>query len=599
MDNSAFDLEDFLKTLTSLPGVYKMLDAEGKPLYIGKAGNLKQRITSYFRGQPDPKRRALLAKLKRIEVTVTRTEGEALLLESQWVKRYQPRYNVCLKDDKSYPYIYISTAHPFPRVGFHRGAKTQPGRYFGPYPSAGAVRQTLKLLKKLFLVRQCEDSYYNHRSRPCLEYQIKRCRAPCVGYVDQVEYRQDVEDTIAFLEGKGYKLVDALVQRMESAAERLQFEQAARYRDQIASLRAILEDAGLGAERGDLDAIAVAMSERQVCVHVAWFRGGRYLGDKAHYPMCPVGSTPAQILAAFLSQYYLDKPIPGEILLSHSPEDLALLTETLSSHAGRKVRLITRPRGQRQKWLELARANAKAALDQRVSQLQGLTSRWVALRELLGLDSPVQRLECFDISHIRGEQTVASCVVFSQEGAIKSAYRKFNIQGVVPGDDYAALAQAVRRRFSGQDQELPDLLLIDGGKGQVQAVQAVLTELGLSQIPVVGIAKGERRRSGEEKLYLSWRDAWLELRDHPGLLLICQVRDEAHRFAITGHRQRRARARQSILESIVGLGPRRRERLLKQFGGLRAIKKASVEALSSVEGISPKLAQRIYETLHT
>lgn len=597
-----FDVEAFLKSLTSLPGVYKMLDAEGNPLYIGKASNLKQRVSSYFKGQPGPKQQAMLAKLSRIEVTVTRTESEALLLESQLVKRYQPRYNICLKDDKSYPYIYVSTEHLFPRVGFHRGALCLPGRYFGPYPSASSVRQTLRLLKQVFPVRQCEDSYYHHRSRPCLEYQIKRCTAPCVGYVAVAQYRQDVEDTLKFLEGQGQKLVDDLVRRMESAAERLEFEQAARYRNQIAALREILETQCVAGGQGDLDAVALALSDRSACVQVAWFRGGRYLGDKTYFPTQPLGATPAQVLAAFLGQYYLDKPIPAQILLSQEPEAPGLLAEMLSQQAGRSVRLITQPRGQRRKWLDMAQVNALAALRQHLAQQRDIDARLDALQDLLALEVPLERLECFDISHIQGDQTVAACVVFSREGPVKSQYRRFNIHDVIPGDDYAALSQAVRRRFQRlcrQAQSLPDLVLIDGGKGQVRAVSAVLAELGLAQVPVVGVAKGPVRRGGEEDLYLAWRDAWLHPRDHPGLLLIRHIRDEAHRFAVGGHRQRRSRTRRrSILESIVGLGPRRRQRLLKQFGGLQAIKKASVEALSSVEGISRQLAQRIYETLH-
>ncbi len=604
MSATAFDVEAFLKSLTPLPGVYRMLDAEGSPLYVGKASNLRQRVSSYFRGQQPPKQRAMLARLGRIEVTVTRTEGEALLLESQLIKRYQPRYNICLKDDKSYPYIYVSTEHPFPRLSFHRGARNRPGRYFGPYPSARSVRQTLKVLKKVFPVRQCEDSYYSHRSRPCLEYQIKRCTAPCVGYVGQADYRQDVEDTIKFLEGQGQKLVDDLVRRMESAADRLEFEQAARYRNQIAALREILDTSVLAGGRGDLDAIAVALDEGVACVQVAWFRGGRYLGDKAYFPTCPLGATPARVLAAFLGQYYLDKPIPAEIILSQEPEDSDLLTEVLSQQAGRSVRLISQPRGQRREWLEMAEVNALASLRQRLSRQRETEVRLEALAALLSLEAPPKRVECFDVSHIHGDQTVAACVVFDQQGPVKPAYRRFNIRDIVAGDDYAALAQIIRRRFQraggvGEDDHLPlpDLVLIDGGKGQARAVNAVLAELGLAQLPIVGVAKGPDRRGGEESLYLAWRDAWLYPRDHPGLLLIRQIRDEAHRFAVSGHRQRRSR-RRSILESIVGLGPRRRQRLLQQFGGLSGVKKASVEALSSVEGIGRQLAQRIYETLH-
>ncbi|BCX89381.1 excinuclease ABC subunit C [Methylomarinovum tepidoasis] len=604
MSVPAFDVEAFLATLTTCPGVYRMLDAEGRPLYIGKAANLKNRVSSYFRGTPAPKQRAMLAKLARIEVTVTRTEGEALLLEHQLVKRHRPRYNICLKDDKSYPYIYVATEHPFPRVTFHRGAHKRPGRYFGPYPSASAVRQTLKLLQRAFPVRQCEDSYYAHRSRPCLQYQIKRCTAPCVGRVDRETYHRDVEDTLRFLEGDGQVVVDDLVRRMEAAAAALDFERAARYRDQIAALREILETQVVAGPGGDLDVIACHIEAGVACVQVAWIRGGRHLGDKAYFPSGSGDHDPARILAAFLGQYYLDKPVPAEILLSHEPEDAELLRAMLSDQAGRQVRWVTAPRGRRRDWLEMTRANAGIALRQRLALRAGQRQRREALQALLGLEALPARIECFDISHLQGQQTVASCVVFDAEGPVKSAYRRFNIEGIAPGDDYAALAQAVRRRFQRLQREgnhLPDLLLIDGGKGQVQAVLPVLEELGVGDLPVVGVAKGPARRDGDEDLYLAWSGRWLHPGEHhPGLLLIRQIRDEAHRFAVGGHRQRRGRAkRTSPLEAIAGLGPRRRQRLLQQFGGLQAIKKASVEALASVEGISPTLARRIYETFHS
>jgi len=603
MGNEAdFDLETFLKTLTSRPGIYKMLDAGGEPIYIGKAANLKKRVSSYFRGRPGPKQRAMLAKMSRIEVTVTRTEGEALLLESQLVKRLQPRYNICLKDDKSYPYIYVSTAHPFPRVGFHRGAQRRPGRYFGPYPSAGAVRQTLRLLQKVFPVRQCEDSYFNHRSRPCLQYQIERCTAPCVGYVSEQEYSADVEDILRFLEGAGKALVDDLVRRMETAAARLDFEQAARYRDQIATLREILEKQWVTGDKGDVDVVACVVREGLVCVQVAWLRGGRYLGDKTFFPSHGGGYSAAGVLKAFIGQYYLNKPIPAEVLVSELPEDEGLLTEMLTAQAGRQIRLVCSPRGRRREWLAMARANAETALIQYQQKKRDQHSQMEALKSLLGLTVLPQHLECFDISHILGDQTVASCVVFDAEGPVTSAYRRFNIDGITPGDDYAALAQAVRRRFKRRLKEgrtLPDLLLIDGGKGQVGVVVEVMQVLHLAHIPVVGVAKGPARREGDEDLYLAWRDEWLHPGDDPGLMVVRRIRDEAHRFAIGGHRQRRGRSkRQSVLEQITGLGPQRRQRLLQQFGGLQAIKKASVESLSSVEGISRRLAQRIYETFH-
>ncbi len=601
-ETAAFDLKAFLANLTTCPGVYQMLDAGGRPLYIGKAANLRKRVTSYFRGQATPRQQAMLARLARIEVTVTRTEGEALLLENQLVKRHQPRYNICLKDDKSYPYIYVSTEHPFPRVSFHRGSRKRPGRYFGPYPSAAAVRQTLKLLQKVFPVRQCEDSYYNHRSRPCLQYQVKRCTAPCVGYVTEERYRQDVEHTLRFLQGDGESLVNDLVRRMEAAAAALDFEAAARYRDQIAALREVLEKQCVMDASGDVDVVACRIEAGVACVQVAWIRGGRYLGDKSHFPRCSGDDSPAQVLAAFLGQYYLDKPIPAQILVSELPEGHALLREMLSHQAGRRVRWITSPRGHRREWLAMADANAKAALRQHLAQRRDTRLRLAALRSLLALPEPPRRIECFDISHIRGDQTVASCVVFDGEGPVRSAYRRFNIEGIEPGDDYAALAQAVQRRFRRLRREggaLPDLLLIDGGKGQVAAVTRVLTDLGLAALPVVGVAKGPERRGGEESLYLAWNDTWLRPKDHPGLLLIRRIRDEAHRFAIGAHRQRRSREKtRSPLEAIEGLGPKRRQRLLQQFGGLQAIRKASVESLSSVAGISSRLARRIYDSLH-
>ena len=486
-------------------------------------------------------------------------------------------------------------------MSFHRGGQSRPGRYFGPYPSASAVRQTLKLLQKVFPVRQCEDSYYNHRSRPCLQYQIRRCTAPCVGYVDEDRYRQDVEHTIRFLQGDGEAVVNDLVQRMEAASAALDFEAAARYRDQIATLREILEKQFVAGPKGDVDVIVCRVQAGIACVQVAWIRGGRYLGDKSYFPSRSEGHTPAQVLAAFLGQYYLDKPIPPQILLSELPEGHALLQDMLSQQAGRRVRWITAPRGHRREWLEMTAANAEAALQQHLAQRRDSRSRLEALQSLLALREAPRRIECFDISHIRGDQTVASCVVFDDGAPAKSAYRRFNMEGINPGDDYAALAQVTQRRFRRLQQEggrLPDLLLIDGGKGQVAAVSRALAALELKTLPVVGVAKGPERRDGEESLYLAWNDTWLQPKNHPGLLLIRQVRDEAHRFAIGAHRQRRGREKkQSSLEAIEGIGPRRRQRLLQQFGGLQAIKKASVEALSSVEGISPRLARRIYESL--
>ncbi|MGH8552631.1 MAG: excinuclease ABC subunit UvrC, partial [Methylococcales bacterium] len=533
----------------------------------------------------------------------TNTEGEALLLESQLIKRHKPRYNICLRDDKSYPYIYVSSHQDFPRVGFHRGAKKRQGRYFGPYPSAGAVRESLRLLQKIFPVRQCEDSVFKHRSRPCLQYQIKRCTAPCVGFDSVESYRRQVEHTMMFLEGDGSRIIGELVAEMEQAAARLEFEKAAIFRDQIATLRQVLEKQYVHGERGDLDIIACASRAGLACVQIVYVRKGQHIGDKAFFPKLPEDSEAASVLEAFIPQYYLEREIPREILTSHETQNRALLENMLEMRGNCRVSISTPLRGSRVKWLDLAKSNAEHGLNSRFANRQGLHARFFSLKQELGLTEIPNRLECFDISHTQGDQTVASCVVFDHEGPVKSAYRRFNIEGVKPGDDYAAMAQAVGRRFKriqAGEYPKPDILFIDGGKGQIHAVAEVFEELEIADVMVIGVSKGPARKPGTEQFHCAGERLPIAMMaDAPARLLIQQIRDEAHRFAITGHRQRRARNnKRSVLEEVAGLGPKRRQSLLKQFGGLQEIKRAGVEALSGVEGISRELAQRIYDTLH-
>ena len=604
MTVAEFDAKAFLRTLTGRPGIYKMLNKNGDIIYIGKAKNLKNRVSSYFRAHTaTPKQKAMVSQVAAIEVTVTHTEGEALLLESQQIKRYMPRYNICLRDDKSYPYIYISSYQDFPQITFHRGSKKKRGHYFGPYPSAGAVRETLKLLQKIFPVRQCEDSYFLNRSRPCLQYQIERCTAPCVGLIDKESYGLDVESSMMFLEGKGDLLIARLIEKMESASAELDFEKAAVYRDQIARLRLILEKHFVHGERGDVDIIACATHVGVACVQVFFIRKGQTLGNKLFFPKLADESEPAKVLQAFIAQYYLEKQAPFELIVSHELDEADLLAEMLTHQSQHVVTISSRVRGERQKWLQMAITNAENSLQSKLSDKQGIYARFLSLQEELGCQELPKRLECFDISHTQGDQTVASCVVFDRDGPVKSAYRRFNIDGINPGDDYAAIHQAVLRRFKRLKQgehASPDILFIDGGKGQVNEAQKALTDLDINNVMIVGVSKGPDRKAGMEKLILTDQDEPLNVNPGAlGLLLIQHIRDEAHRFAITGHRQRRARVKtHSVLEEIPGLGPKRRQSLLKQFGGLQGVSRAGVDALSSIDGISRQLAQRIYETLH-
>lgn len=600
---TVFDGRAFVRNLTTSPGVYRMFDAGDALLYVGKARNLKKRVGNYFlKPNLEPRIASMVSQIARIEVTLTRTEGEALLLEAQLIKSLKPRYNIMLRDDKSYPYIFVSE-DPFPRIVFHRGAKREKGRYFGPFPSAHAVRESLTLMQKLFKVRQCENSYFRNRSRPCLQYQIGRCTAPCVGFVDAAEYAEDVRHATMFLDGRSDAVVKELAASMDEASTRQDYERAARLRDQVATLRGLQAHHYVQGASADMDVFACHVEAGIACVSVLFFRNGISLGSRAHFPRLAFDSAPADVLGQFLAQYYLDQPAPAEVVCDREPSDAAALAEMLSAQRDREVTLKWRVRGERARFVELASRNAEAALLARLASRQTLHTRFEALRELLQLDETPQRLECFDISHTMGEETVASCVVFGPDGVQKQHYRRFNIRGITGGDDYAAMRQALERRFkplARGEGEAPDVLLIDGGKGQVAQALDVLRELGVVGIEVVGVAKGPSRREGEETLVLG--DSGRELEpgpDSPALHLIDAVRDEAHRFAITGHRKRREKARErGVLEDVPGIGAARRAALLKTFGGHAGVMAAGVEELCAVRGINRELAERIHAFLH-
>ena len=605
----AFDGKAFVHTLSSSPGVYRHFDAAGELLYVGKASNLKKRVSSYFlKPHTEPRIAAMVAQIARVEITVTRTEGEALLLESQLIKSLKPRYNILLRDDKSYPYIYLSTGEDYPRLAFHRGARNKPGRYFGPYPSTYAVRESLNLMQKLFKVRQCEDSYFHNRTRPCLLYQIGRCSAPCVGMISVADYAVDVRHAEMFLEGRSSAVIDELATAMEQASVALQFERAAKLRDQVAALRQLQAQNHVHGANADMDVIACRIESGLACVSVLFFRDGISLGTRDFFPRLPLDAEPADVLGQFVAQYYLDRPVPRELILGEAIADMAVLGEVLSAHAGHAVELKTNVRGDRAQFLQMAERNAQASLTVRLASRQTLGTRFDDLQKLLGLDEPPRRIECFDISHTMGEATVASCVVFGPEGPEKSHYRRFNIAGITPGDDYAAMHQALTRRFrkvAEGEGVRPDILLIDGGKGQVAQALEVLRDLGIRDIQVIGVAKGPGRRAGEETLVLAQLEPGKPGRElHPGssspaLHLVAAVRDESHRFAITGHRRRREKARErSVLEDVAGIGARRRSALLRTFGGMQGVEAAGVEELMQVKGINRELAERIYASLH-
>jgi excinuclease ABC subunit C len=600
-----FDAKAFLKTVTGKPGIYRMYNAEGQVLYVGKARNLKKRLQSYFRSSGlSPKTELLVSQIATIDVTVTHTESEALLLENNLIKEFRPRFNVLLRDDKSYPYIYISDKDRYPRIDFHRGARSKPGRYLGPYLNAGAVRESIGLLQKTFRIRQCEDSYFKNRSRPCLQYQIKRCSAPCVNLISEQAYRQDIKHALLFLEGKSDQIVEELVAAMEKAAHKKNYEKAAVYRDQISTLKAITERQHISTEKGEMDIIACVAEGGQACVQVFYIRNGLNLGNRSYFPSLPEAMEAPDILAAFVPQFYLGRDVPADIILSAIPTGAGLLQQTLSQQAGRKIAFSTAVRGERARFLEMALNNARQSLASRLVSRSGMLQRFESLHEALQLDVVPVRLECFDISHTQGEAANASCVVFTQEGAYKNDYRRYNIRNITPGDDYAAMRQALQRRFKkaseASDSILPDVLFIDGGKGQLRQAVEVFDDLGIDSVLLVGVAKGEGRKAGLEKLVFC--DGRPELHLDPessALHLIMQIRDEAHRFAISGHRAQRAKKRtQSSLENIAGLGPKRRQTLLKHFGGLQGITRAGVEDLGKIPGISSKLAQAIYDQFH-
>ncbi|HZF27266.1 MAG TPA: excinuclease ABC subunit UvrC [Steroidobacteraceae bacterium] len=599
-----FDPKSFVQRLPARPGVYRMLGANGEILYVGKARSLKARVGSYFHaGNIEPKVQALVGQVARIEVTLTDSETEALLLEYNLIKEHKPRFNVILRDDKSFPYIHVTTEAKFPRLNFYRGARNLPGRYFGPYPSAGAVRESLQQLQKLFKLRNCEDTFFENRSRPCLQHQIDRCSAPCVGLITEEEYRRDVDSAIKVLSGRSEEVNAELARQMEAASEALQFERAARLRDQLASLQHLQSQQSVTrANKRDVDVIALASEAGEHCIALMFIRGGRNLGSTQFFPRAPLGD-PGEIMSAFLMQYYFTREAPREVLLNTPIVDTEPLEATLGERAGHAVRIRRVARGLGARWMALSQTNAVQALRMRALNRAGIETNLEALRQDLQMPEVPHRIECFDISHTRGEGTVASCVVFGPEGPIKSEYRRFNIAGVEAGDDYGAMRQTLMRRYTrikAAEVPMPDIMLVDGGKGQLHQAMEVIQTLQLPGVAIVAVAKGADRKPGQERLFIPGREEPIILPpDSPSLHLIQRIRDEAHRFAITGHRRRRARRHnESALEAIPGLGPARRRELLKQFGGLQGILRAGVEDLMQVRGIGRPLAQLIYEYLH-
>ena len=582
-----------------------MLDSDANVLYVGKARNLRSRVTSYFRASGlATKTMALMSKVHDIQVTATASETEALLLEQSLIKVDRPTYNVLFRDDKSYPYICL-TEHPFPRLTLHRGTKRHVGRYFGPYPSAGAVRESIQVLQKLFQLRSCEDGFFKNRSRPCLQHQIGRCSGPCVGRVERTDYAADVGLAQMFLEGRSRAVLQELKQRMESASKEREFEQAARYRDQIAQLRRIQENQYVHGQSGEVDVFALAQEAAYTCVQGLFIRGGRIIGQRTWYPKNVLETPPSALLSSFVSQYYLaseGRVIPKLVLTSIPLDDAELVASVLGERSGRKVSVRSKVRAQRARWLEMASDNAALSLTSYVAERRNVFSRFVDLQDLLELEDMPKRLECFDISHTSGEATVASCVVFDTNGPLKSDYRRFNIEGVSAGDDYGAMEQALRRRYrrlKEGEAVLPDILVIDGGEGQLGKAAGVLSELQVDEIALIGIAKGPGRKAGLEKILLSGHGELAVNSTSGSMHLLQHIRDEAHRFAITGHRGRRAKARRrSALDGISGIGPKRKRELMAHFGSLATIKGASSEEIAKVPGISQKLADHIYGALH-
>jgi len=606
-----FDHEAFLKTVTTEPGVYRMFNDQDEIIYIGKAKNLKKRLSSYFSlTQKHPKTLALVSHIVRIEVTITHTETEALILEHNFIKQHKPKYNVLLRDDKSYPYLFLSD-HKHPQLTLVRSQnKKRKGTYFGPYPSGGAVRESLHLMQKLFPIRQCEDSYYKNRSRPCLQYQLKRCLGPCVNAMPEQEYTHQVELATAFLQGKSQGVIEQLVTEMETASESLEFEKAATRRDQIQSLKRVQEQQWVSGEVEQLDVLGFAYQHGIASIHMLFIRQGRVLGSRNYFPKVPHNSSEEEVLSSFLSQFYLSgqngRAVPREILLSNDFKDREAFESLFSEHSGYKTKLKVVMRGERLRFTKLAKTNADVALSTHLSQKKSILQRYTLLEEKLELTQPIKRMECYDISHMMGEKTVASCVVFNRDGAKKSDYRRFNITGITPGDDYAAMEQVLARRFKDPQsaETTPDIIFIDGGLGQLGQAESIIGSLEHNfpdKYPLlIGIAKGVTRKAGLETLILADSHEILEIDSHsPALHLIQQIRDESHRFAIMGHRQQRDKVRRtSTLEGIEGVGAKRRQTLLNHFGGLQGVKAASVDELAKLNGISKNLAETIYEALN-
>lgn len=601
------NIKTFLETLPGFPGVYQMLSEKGQVLYVGKARNLKKRVSSYFSSkQQDIKTQALLKHVHNIDITVTRSENEALLLECNLIKKHKPHYNVLFRDDKSYPYILITQDHPFPRIDFYRGNKRRGGLYFGPYPSAASVRETIQLIQKLFHLRTCTDHFFKTRTRPCLLYQIDRCTGPCVDLISKEKYDENIQLAILFLQGKNQRIIEELNKKMEIASKSLDYELAAKYRDQVLNLRDIQERQYVSSAHGDADVIGLAISSGIACIQLLIIRHGRILGSRSYFPLMPAESTNEEIVSSFIVQHYLgqkEQEIPREIILDIELPDTHWLESALSEQGKHKVELAYRVRSERKKWLETATTSAKQAVTSQVVSKSNMQERFATLKTALNLGDVPTRLECFDISHMMGEETVASCVVFDSNGPLKSDYRRFNISGITPGDDIAAMKQALSRRYKRAQTEagkLPDILFIDGGKAQLNAALLIMEELGIHEgITLVGIAKGVTRKPGFETLIIPGREPMHLSPDSHALHLIQHIRDEAHRFAITAHRTRRDKKRQtSTLETIPGIGAKRRRELLRYFGGIQAINHASLDEIAKVPGISRSLAERIFEALH-
>ncbi|WP_420821504.1 excinuclease ABC subunit UvrC [Pseudomaricurvus alkylphenolicus] len=604
-----FDAAGFLKQVTRQAGVYQMYGGDGNILYVGKAKNLKNRLTSYFQSSSglSPKTRALVSRIRNIQVTVTPTEAEALVLEQNLIKQQRPPYNILLRDDKSYPYIMFTSGDEFPRLAMHRGGKKKGVSYFGPFPNVGAVKSSLGFLQKTFRLRNCEDSIFNNRQRPCLQHQINRCTAPCVGLIKAEEYREDIRHAEMFLRGKSDELVRELADQMEAASINLEFEKAAVYRDQIAALKRVQAQNIVESGSADIDVIALHQQAGMVCVHLLYIRQGRILGSKSHFPKGQLLEVGGELLASFLAQFYLqgaERDYPRVTLLSHEVSDHEVISEAIQQQCGRQIAFQSDLRGQRNRWMQMALTAAKENLQAQLANKQNTLQRFEALQDALRLESMPERLECFDISHSHGELTVASCVVFDTNGPLKSDYRKFNIDGITGGDDYAAMEQALRRRYTRLQKGegvMPDILLIDGGKGQLNRAREVLAELAVTDVLMIGVAKGTTRKAGFETLILPDGTSEMTLDgDSPALHLIQHIRDESHRFAITGHKQRRDKKRRtSRLEDIPGVGAKRRRELLRHFGGLQGIQKASIEDLAKVPLISKKIAEDIYTALNS